>query len=53
MESYWSHLYVTRLKDKSGTCIKGLFWPPLEPKTAQQNRLKTEKLPFWNKFKAF
>ena len=74
---------------KGGTCIKGLFWPSLEPKTencfspisfdwfirritevekirhllklkhcygnknGRQNRLKTEKLPFWTKFKAF
>ena len=74
---------------EKGTCIKGLFWPPLEPKTkkcfspisfdwfirriteaknfgiyfkfyrcygnknARQNRLKTEKMPFRTKFKAF
>ena len=25
--------YTPRPKKERGTCIKGLFWPPLEPKT--------------------
>ena len=27
----WSHFIQDKLE--RGTCIKGLFWPPLEPKT--------------------